>query len=403
MSMKVSCACGAEFNAKPELAGKTVKCPTCGGSFNVPKAHAPSPSIRVKCRCGSTFNAKSALAGKRVKCPSCGDAIAVPNPYSTAATIRIACNCGNAFKAKSQLAGKRVKCPSCGHTIQIPAKEVVEKRPVDLEDPIGLATSPENPLSADFGVATAVAGFDTLRAPPLGPVLRKSEPAGRTGRGSHGGESATLIIVAGVIAVGYGGLLTLLNGFSLIMAVAGTVGSAWGGRSISATSTLDIAYIALSFWLAKSGIDIVRNESREESLHEAAKASAIYLAFGFLGLLLMGLLLALTSVAAAVLKKQIGSIPLWWVLIVLVYMVPPAFILYVHRYVSTGAAGLRNPVVVSGAATLSLVVLVFGSLRTWPYHIDTRTREQTKGCRTPAGEVAQTQISTDTRHSTGCV
>jgi hypothetical protein len=62
MSLKVSCACGAEFNAKPEFAGKTVKCPTCGGSFMVPKAHPP---IFVKCRCGSSFKAKAELAGKR--------------------------------------------------------------------------------------------------------------------------------------------------------------------------------------------------------------------------------------------------------------------------------------------------------------------------------------------------
>lgn len=43
MSIRATCPCGQAFLAKPELAGKTVKCPACGKAFQVPLAVAPDP------------------------------------------------------------------------------------------------------------------------------------------------------------------------------------------------------------------------------------------------------------------------------------------------------------------------------------------------------------------------
>ena len=40
-------------------------------------------SIQATCSCGATFKAKSELAGKRVKCPSCGQPFAIPDPRAT--------------------------------------------------------------------------------------------------------------------------------------------------------------------------------------------------------------------------------------------------------------------------------------------------------------------------------
>lgn len=84
MSIKATCACGAEFNLKPELAGKRVKCPTCGQAFTVPKPQAAADLIQVTCQCGKSMRAKPELAGKRVKCPACGGVVQVPAPQTAA-------------------------------------------------------------------------------------------------------------------------------------------------------------------------------------------------------------------------------------------------------------------------------------------------------------------------------
>ena len=41
MSIHATCSCGKAFSARPDLAGKVVKCPACGGAFRVPQ---PAPS-----------------------------------------------------------------------------------------------------------------------------------------------------------------------------------------------------------------------------------------------------------------------------------------------------------------------------------------------------------------------
>ncbi len=40
--------------------------------------------IRVTCQCGASFQAKDALAGKRVKCPKCGQPLSIPAPRAPA-------------------------------------------------------------------------------------------------------------------------------------------------------------------------------------------------------------------------------------------------------------------------------------------------------------------------------
>lgn len=90
MTIIAQCQCGARFKAKPELAGKQVKCPSCGAALTVPRAsaaplkpaakpvakpQAPSaaagPPIVIDCACGKRFNAPRHLLGKRVACPAC--------------------------------------------------------------------------------------------------------------------------------------------------------------------------------------------------------------------------------------------------------------------------------------------------------------------------------------------
>jgi hypothetical protein len=82
--------------AKPELAGKRVKCPACDQPLAIPalqsrqevkqRANVDSGTIVAKCQCGKSLRAKSALAGKRVKCPACRQPLLIPDRAQTDAT-----------------------------------------------------------------------------------------------------------------------------------------------------------------------------------------------------------------------------------------------------------------------------------------------------------------------------
>ena len=81
--------------------------------------------IAANCSCGAKFKAKQELAGKRVKCPSCGHPLTVPGAEASAGPIRVACDCGREFRAKAELAGKQVKCPACSRPLAIPCTQAV--------------------------------------------------------------------------------------------------------------------------------------------------------------------------------------------------------------------------------------------------------------------------------------
>ena len=95
-------------------------------------------TVPVDCTCGQRFRANSDLAGKRVRCPSCGNSLTVPRPQTPGSTgvqqaMVVACRCGQQFKAQPELAGRTVNCPSCGAGLQIP-----HVAPALDSDPLGL-------------------------------------------------------------------------------------------------------------------------------------------------------------------------------------------------------------------------------------------------------------------------
>ncbi len=49
------------------------------GAENQAAAVAAPVRFASHCECGKVLNAKPELAGKRVKCPGCGRALAIPN------------------------------------------------------------------------------------------------------------------------------------------------------------------------------------------------------------------------------------------------------------------------------------------------------------------------------------
>ncbi|MFT5527202.1 MAG: DNA-directed RNA polymerase subunit RPC12/RpoP [Pirellulaceae bacterium] len=188
--MRTKCNCGAEFNAGPELIGKQVRCPKCGNAFLVqeqqpaakqvaiqqpaqqPVAQKPAgDTIPVKCQCGGAFQAKPELAGKRIKCPKCSQPIAIPNPnaQSAAASQPVAtgepiiarCQCGAGFKAPAHLAGKQVRCPQCKQAIQVPTTNA-------LPD-LGSGLVPLGPATNDpFGGSSALDPLGGGGLTPLG-------------------------------------------------------------------------------------------------------------------------------------------------------------------------------------------------------------------------------------------
>ena len=114
MPIKAACSCGHRFQAASKYAGKAVKCPKCKNPLKIPAAKATSKKaaagkaasakIAVKCKCGKAFSAKPELAGKKIKCPGCGDPIVI-KAKSKAASSKA---------AKSKAAAAEKKAPSDG-------------------------------------------------------------------------------------------------------------------------------------------------------------------------------------------------------------------------------------------------------------------------------------------------
>lgn len=157
-------------------------------------------SLIARCQCGKSFQAKPELAGKRVKCPACGQVIQVPRPPATdsaggaAAKIAVACRCGSRFQAQPQLAGKQVACPSCKQPLTIPARQTdcSDNEPVPA-DPLGDLGAYTDP----FAGATTPAAGGALPAygtsVPQRPVAAKAK--------SSGIPKAVLYAVGGIFGV----------------------------------------------------------------------------------------------------------------------------------------------------------------------------------------------------------
>lgn len=87
MSIVVTCSCGSKFAARPDLAGKTLACPSCKNQLQVPQP----PPVVASCGCGQRFSAPANMAGKQVACPSCKRPLTVSNqPVSAQPTASAA-------------------------------------------------------------------------------------------------------------------------------------------------------------------------------------------------------------------------------------------------------------------------------------------------------------------------
>jgi DNA-directed RNA polymerase subunit RPC12/RpoP len=106
MAIAVVCSCGQRFNARDDLAGKTVKCPKCEKPLKIPAAGvaaqaggAPA-SAPAKAAAQSTHHdvfdeVGLTERGEGVECPSCGTML----PHDAVLCV----SCGYNFKLKRRL------------------------------------------------------------------------------------------------------------------------------------------------------------------------------------------------------------------------------------------------------------------------------------------------------------
>lgn len=265
MPIVVQCACGGKFQAKDELAGKRLNCPSCKSPIQVPdpKATRRTPqsaggAIAVQCQCGQKFKAKSEMAGKKVKCPKCQSPILIPGgkapatpaakqPTAGAGKINVQCTCGQVYSVPATMAGRAVKCQKCGAGMKVPGGAAAPAQPQaaaadPLSDPLGMGDLggtaggdlfADDPLGGDFGNDLGGDAFDAPAA--SGPTFQPGahQPAGAAPTQAAGGSKMTLPLIIGLASGG--GVLLLL----LICGIGGYFLFATGGSGPAVASTDD--------------------------------------------------------------------------------------------------------------------------------------------------------------------
>src|SRR5258708_15358577 len=102
MSIAFKCtSCGRGLRANPEMVGKRTKCPGCATILTIPGAEAPAAAPKpaasktspaaapvgavLACEaCGTKVRARPEWAGKAIKCPNCQGRIQVPGAVAAA-------------------------------------------------------------------------------------------------------------------------------------------------------------------------------------------------------------------------------------------------------------------------------------------------------------------------------
>jgi len=79
--------------------------------------------MKIRCVCGKTLKIPDSLAGKKVKCPSCGHVLSVDGDATRPAGGKqtVQCSCGQKLAVPADAMGKKVRCPACSAIVAIPA------------------------------------------------------------------------------------------------------------------------------------------------------------------------------------------------------------------------------------------------------------------------------------------
>lgn len=97
-----------------------------------PKLEAPPEFIKVLCSCGKKVKFPAKYAGRTGKCPQCGGAILIPDASQNIdavsrvqnagqdGMIQFSCRCGRKIKVSGKYSGKTARCPQCQGRVVIP-------------------------------------------------------------------------------------------------------------------------------------------------------------------------------------------------------------------------------------------------------------------------------------------
>ncbi len=248
-------------------------------------------SILATCQCGKSFNAKPDLAGKTVKCPACGSALSIPKPEPKPAAdgIRVSCTCGRAFNAPPALAGKKAKCPGCGSVLSIPAigggleplsnvADPLASDPLGSNDPFGLGGMD------DRAFASAPASSLPSSSPLGQPATAPTAPRGRAKTSGSGNRGLVIGLAVGGVVLG-GVLVIVVLATLLIPAVKAAreaaqkvkarhdARAAQVGASATSTNTSADNWITYTWPPDRYSILMPRQPRRQTQFHSGVRVS----------------------------------------------------------------------------------------------------------------------------------
>lgn len=233
--------------------------------------------IRVTCACEASFDAKPELAGKRVRCPACNEPVLVPNP---AERLRVRCPCGRTVKAKPELVGKRVKCPACGQPLLI--SQQTEPAPQAGAPAPGGAVDLLSEADDLFGDPPAPADNETKLAPLPPQPAPVEKPRSTRKESRQYSQQEVLILITGVVCVVHG-LARLGSIYALRYLLTSSA-------LFSFTGLISVASILASIGIGAAGIGLLTQKEWAGQL--GAAAAGIYfsiLAFALLQALALSL------------------------------------------------------------------------------------------------------------------
>ncbi len=268
-------------------------------------------AIELICECGAKLKAKPELAGKQVKCPTCAKTMTVPKP---AEVIRVSCQCGKVFKANAKLAGKKMSCPSCGQPLSIPDDMAVV-------DPLSLASAADDPLGlGDIDAAALPALPRTERSlPTRRPVSRpkSSKSADRP----RNGNSTVVDMVAGGFAVLHG----VIAAYGILQMISLIVRNprVFGLSTLFSLAMIPFLLSAIaSVCILVAGIGVLTHR-KKWALEFGMPASFVY--FGLLAIPLLIMVFAMMTVGAFA-NLFLATIPK-----MVVSAIGPAMLIYISR------------------------------------------------------------------------
>ncbi|HIF33466.1 MAG TPA: hypothetical protein EYQ75_17840 [Planctomycetaceae bacterium] len=277
-------------------------------------------AIELICECGAKLKAKPELAGKQVKCPTCAKTMTVPKP---AEVIRVSCQCGKVFKANAKLAGKKMSCPSCGQPLSIPDDMAVV-------DPLSLASAADDPLGlGDIDAAALPALPRTERSlPTRRPVSRpkSSKSADRP----RNGNSTVVDMVAGGFAVLHG----VIAAYGILQMISLIVRNprVFGLSTLFSLAMIPFLLSAIaSVCILVAGIGVLTHR-KKWALEFGMPASFVY--FGLLAFALLKLVWAIMSLGAPGANIFLAMIPKMVVSMIpkmVVSAIGPAMLIYISR------------------------------------------------------------------------